>query len=97
MNDFEQTLLKEVHEIRLEFAEMKGDLKEVKQEVKNNGEKFDDQTDTETARLNKHSEEIDALRDGYTALKTRMDNNWKWMTMIGVICAGIGAVAGYFL
>ena len=97
MNDFEQKVLQEVHDIRVSLTEVKGDIREVKQDVKNNGDKFDSQTATETKRLDKHSEEIDELRDGFTALKTRMDNNWKWMTLIGVICAGVGAIAGYFI
>ena len=97
MNDFEQKLLQEIHDIRVDFTEMKGDLKEVKQDVKNNGEKFDDQTATETKRLDKHSNEIDDLRDGYSELKTRMDNNWKWMVMIATICSAVGALAVFFI
>ena len=96
MNDFEQKLLQEVHEVRLELTEVKGDIRELKQEVKSNGEKFDDQTDTETKRLDKHSGEIDDLRDGYTELKTKADNNWKWFLALAAWATAIAGVFAYF-
>ena len=105
MNEFESQFLEKamgaIHDLELKmtegFTELRGEIKHVSEKVENNGDKFDVQTATETKRLDKHSEEIDSLRDGLTDLKARTDNNWKWILALAAWAAAIAALFAKYL
>lgn len=97
MNEFEKQLLDEVHDIKVELTEVKGDVKTLTEKVEQNGEKVDRQTETETKRLDKHSDEIDEIRDDLIALKTTNKNNKWWFVAIAVWATAIAAIFGIFM
>ena len=105
MNELDQNsgdkTMEAIHALEIKlvegFAELKSELKRVEEKVDANGEKFDTQTATETKRLDKHSEEIDEIRDGYTMLKTKSDNNWKWILGLAMWATAIAALFAKYL
>ena len=100
MNEFESEAMKAIHDLELKmtegFAELRGDIKNLNKQVAENGKKVDKQTDVETKRLDKHSDEIDDLRDGYIELKTKSDNNWKWFLALAAWATAVAAAFALF-
>ena len=105
MNEFESELvsktMESIHELELKmtegFAEMRGDLKNVEEKVEENGKKVDKQTDVETKRLDKHSQEIDENRDAITELRTIQRNNKWWLVSLAVWATAVAAFFALFI
>ena len=104
MNEMEHSLIDKtlgaIHDLELkmveQFTELKSEMKRIEEKVDTNGHKFDAQTETETKRLDKHSEELDDIREDLTVLKTKSNNNWKWFIALAAWAAAIAALLAIF-
>ena len=105
MNEFESALIDKamgaIHQLEIKmtegFSELKSEMKRVEEKVDINGSKFDTQTDTETKRLDKHSEEIDELRDGLTEVRTIQKNNKWWFLAVFAAATAAATIITIFV